>query len=83
MSDQPSPDPRVVQVAYDTRATPYRGYAVSASYLRAPHDQNALINIFKDGSIHRSFEYPAYRIYNIAAHFSEMVDNELDGGDDE
>jgi hypothetical protein len=27
------------------------------------------------------FLYPAYKIYNIAAHFEEIVDGELEGND--
>ena len=49
-----------------------------ASYLKAPDNQDAWIEIFKDGTRVKSFYYPAYRIYNIAAHFDEMVDNEIE-----
>lgn len=76
-------DFEIEKVAYDTSAEPDRGYAVRASYLKAPHAGDALIEILKDGAVHRSFTYPAYRIYNIAAHFGEIVDGEIeqhDGG---
>jgi hypothetical protein len=62
----------VESVAYDTAGNPDRGYTVRASYLK--NSQHALIEIFKDGKTVREFEYPAYRIYNIAAHFDEIVD---------
>ena len=71
-------DPVVAQVAYDTRERPYRGFAVKASYLAAPHDQDALIEYFRDGELWKSFRYPAYRIYNIAAHFTDNVDEHLE-----
>jgi hypothetical protein len=68
----------VDSVAYDTSSTPYRGYSVRASYLKAPNEQDAWIEVSKDGAVVRSFYYPAYRIYNITAHFSEIVDNEIE-----
>jgi hypothetical protein len=73
----------IESVAYDSRAQPDRGYAVRAQYLKKPNDGDALIEIFKDGAVIRSFKYPAYRIWNIAAHFSDIVDGEIekhDGG---
>ncbi len=78
-----STEDEVESVAYDSLDKPYRGYAIRASYLKKPNDRDALIEIFKDGAVIRSFKYPAYRIYNIAAHFSEIVDGEIekhDGG---
>jgi len=67
----------VEAVAYDSLDKPYRGFAVRASYLKKPNDGDALIEIFRQGSVWRSYRYPAYRIYNIAAHFMEMVDNTI------
>jgi len=67
----------VAQVAYDTKDTPYRGFHVRASYLKAPKDRDAWIEVFRQGSVWRSYYYPAYRIYNIAAHFSDMVDSQI------
>ena len=71
----------IEKVAFDSAEQPDRGYSVRASYLKAPDDQNALIEISKDGAVIRSFLYPAYRIYNIAAHFSEIVDGEIENHD--
>lgn len=68
-------------VAYDSREKPDRGYAVRACYLKEPNDGDALIEIFKDGEVLRSFRYPAYRIWNIAAHFSDIVDGEIEKND--
>ncbi len=39
---------------------------------------DALIEIQKDGKPYKEFEYPAYKIWNIAAHFSDIVDSELE-----
>lgn len=66
------------KVAFDTAATPDRGFHVRASYLTEKHKGDALIEIFRDGKPLRSFLFPAYKIYNIAAHFSEIVDGELE-----
>lgn len=71
-------DEEVEFVAYDSLDKPYRGYSVRASYLKKPNESDALIEIFKDGAFSRSFKYPAYRIYNIAAHFTDMVDREIE-----
>jgi hypothetical protein len=69
---------QVKSVAYDSLDKPYRGFAVRASYLKEPNDGDALIEIFRGGSVWRSYRYPAYRIYNIAAHFMEMVDHQIE-----
>lgn len=68
----------IEKVAYDTSERPDRGYHVRASYLKAPNDGNALIEIFRDGKVLREFLFPAYKIYNIVAHFSDIVDGELE-----
>ncbi len=54
-----------------------RGYTARARYLTEPRDQ-ALVEIFKDGTLVRSFHYPAYKVWNIAAHFSDIVDSEIE-----
>lgn len=71
-------DHQVDSVAYDTSDKPYRGYSVRASYLKSPNEQDAWIEVSKDGAVVNSFYYPAYRIYNITAHFEEMVDNHIE-----
>lgn len=63
-------------VGFESRA-PERGYTVKASYLKEPHKGDALIEIFKDGQPLRSFLFPAYKIWNIAAHFGDIVDGEI------
>ena len=69
------PAHEVEKLAYDTSERPYRGCHLRASYLKAPHEQNALIEFFHDGKCVKRFTYPAYRIYNLTAHFDEMADS--------
>jgi hypothetical protein len=56
-----------------------RGFAVKAFYLQEPNDGDALVEIFKDDQPYRRFLFPAYKIWNIAAHFSDIVDGEIAG----
>ncbi len=72
------PQHEIAVLAYDTKESPYKGFHVRASYLKAPKDRDAFIEIFRDGTLWRSYYYPAYRIYNIGAHFSDMVDEQLE-----
>lgn len=58
---------------------PYRGFTVKAFYLQAPNDGDALVEIHKDGKPYRRFLFPAYKIWNIAAHFTDIVDGEING----
>lgn len=69
--EKPEP-PDIESVAYDTKSKPLRGFSVRASYLK--NSQQALIEISKGDKVVKSFEYPAYRIWNIAAHFDEYID---------
>jgi hypothetical protein len=68
----------VESVAFE-RKTDYRGYSVKAFYLK--DSQDALVEITKGGKSHRSFLFPAYKIWNIAAHFEDIVDGEEAGHD--
>lgn len=56
---------------------PDRGYTAKAYYLKEPNNGDALIEIFKDGTLLRKFTFPAYKIWNIAAHFEDIVEGEL------
>lgn len=56
-----------------------RGYTVRASYLKAPHEADVMIEIFKDDEPLRRFLFPAYKVWNIAAHFRDIVDGEIAG----
>jgi hypothetical protein len=68
----------VDSVAFENLDKPDRGYAIRASYLAEPNDGDALIEIFKDGQPLREFLFPAYKIWNLAAHFSDIVDGEIE-----
>jgi hypothetical protein len=67
---------QVEKVAFESK-DPDRGYTCRASYLKDP-DDDALVEIFKDGAPVRSFLFPAYKVWNIAAHFSDIVDGEIE-----
>lgn len=66
----------VESVAFELPAD--RGYTARASYLKPPNSADALIEIFKDGAPLRDFLFPAYKIWNIAAHFRDIVDGEIE-----
>lgn len=66
------------KIAFESKA-PDRGYTLKASYLKDPNGGDALIEIFKDGKPLRAFLFPAYKIWNIAAHFGGIVDSEIAG----
>lgn len=66
------------KVIFDGPKEPYKGFTVKATNST---DGDALIEIFKDGQPYHSFLYPAYRVWNIAAHFKDIVDGELEGHD--
>lgn len=57
---------------------PDRGYVCRASYLKEPNAGDALIEILKDGEPLRFFLFPAYKVWNIAAHFTDIVDGEIE-----
>lgn len=67
------------KVAFQGPTLPYRGYTCSVSYLLPPNKEDALVRLFKDGTIVREFLFPAYKIYNIQAHFRDIVDSEIAG----
>jgi hypothetical protein len=70
----------IEKIAYEGPPQSDRGFTVRATYLKSPKG-NALIEIFRDGTLYREFLYPAYKIYNIAAHFRDIVDGELEDHD--
>jgi len=67
----------VEKIAFESKE-PDRGYTVKASYLASPKG-DALVEIFKDGEPLRWFLFPSYKVWNIAAHFSDIVDSEIAG----
>ena len=62
-----------------------RDFNVKAWYLEDTEELkgDALIEVRYKGDVIRKFIYPAYKIYNIAAHFSDIVDGELSKDDKE
>ena len=54
-----------------------REFTVAAFYLPDP-SQEAYIEIRRNGELYRTFNYPAYRIWNIYAHFSDIVNEILE-----
>lgn len=58
------------KVAFDHE---HRGYRFVATYLTEPKG-DALIEISKDGTVVRATLWPAYKIWNIAAHAHDIVD---------
>ena len=67
----------IEKVAFEGPKTPDRGYTMRVSYLKKPNNGNALVEVFKDGAAIRCFLFPAYKIYNLQAHFSDIVDGEI------
>lgn len=62
-----------------------RDFTVMAWYLEDTEASkgDALIEISYDRKLIRSFLFPAYKIWNIAAHFGDIVDGELSKDDKE
>ena len=65
----------IESVAFEGPNDTDRGYTCKASYLK--DSQDALIEIFNQNQKIREFLFPAYKIYNIQAHFSDIVDGEI------
>jgi len=70
----------IEKVAFESKEAD-RGFTVKVSYLKEPNNGDALVEIFRDAKPLRAFTFPAYKIWNIAAHFHDIVDGELDGTD--
>lgn len=68
----------VASLAFEGPKPPDRGYTIRASYLKEPHAADALIEVMKDGHLLRRFLFPAYKIYNLQAHFRDIVDGEIE-----
>jgi len=53
-----------------------RGYRIRAWYQEEKNPE-AIVQIDKDGETLRLFTFPAYKIWNLSAHFSDIVNGEL------
>jgi hypothetical protein len=69
-------DVRIDRLAFKTQVD--RGYQAKTFYLIEPQG-DALVEIYHDGKLLRLFLFPAYKIWNIAAHFKDIVDSEIAG----
>lgn len=60
-----------------------REFNAQAFYLEDTESSkgDALIEIRYQGNLIREFIFPAYKIWNISAHFSDIVDGELENND--
>jgi hypothetical protein len=61
---------------------PVRGYTVKVWYLEPLRDQRALVEIFLLGVPYRRFEVEALRVWNVAVHFEDIVDEIEQGATD-
>ena len=53
----------------------YKGFKIIALW---PTDHgDALVTITREGKLLREFTYPAYKVYNLQAHFTDIVEGEL------
>lgn len=74
-------DFKIEKVTIDSSEHPDRGFTFKISHLKDPHKADALVEIFKDKEEIRWFLFPSYKIYNIAAHFSDIVTGEINKND--
>ena len=57
-----------------------RGYKVTVWNLK-DNKGDAVVEITRGEELIREFLFPAYKVYNIAAHFSDIVDSEIQKND--
>ena len=56
----------------------YKNFTIKAFW---GDESDAEIIILKDNKKFREFSYPAYKIFNLAAHFEDIVEGELRNSD--
>ena len=56
----------------------YKGFKIRAFW---GDGRDARIEITRNGKEYKTFYYPGYKIFNLAAHFDEIVESELRGDD--
>lgn len=62
-------------------ATPaYEGHVITARKAADPGDADVVIE--RNGEVVRHFVYPAYKVRNLAAHYTEVIDGEIAAGTD-
>ena len=62
-----------------TKKENYKGFNIRAYW---GDESNARIEIIKDGKLYKEFSYPSYKIFNLQAHFEDIVDGELENSDE-
>lgn len=62
-----------------------RGFNIKAWYVEDTEDSkgDAVVQVRYNGELKRQIIWPAYKIWNIAAHSDDIVDGELSRTDDE
>lgn len=59
---------------------PIDGWTIRAHYTDDPGE--AMIEILRDGEVRKAYSYPAYKIWNLAAHADEIIASEIAGDQD-
>ena len=57
----------------------YKGFTAEAFW---GDDADARVVVTRDGQPFKEFTYPAYKIFNIAAHWQDIVEGELKDSDE-
>ena len=68
------------ELIYETK--PDRGFIFRAFDLLPQSKGYALIEVEREGKLIKSFEFPAYKVWNITAHASDIIDSELASNSD-
>ena len=76
MTTQSDGKPVIASIAFEGPIIPDRGYTIRVSYLKESKT-DALVEVMKDGVVIRWFLFPVYKIYNLQAHFRDIVDGEI------
>jgi hypothetical protein len=58
-----------------------RDFKIKVFYLKEPNNGDALVELYYGRKKVRKLLYPAYKIWNLSAHFSDIVDGELSQDD--
>jgi hypothetical protein len=68
------------KLAFETHVD--RGFQLKVYYLVGDQG-DALVELYYNNEMVREMMYPAYKIWNLAAHFKDIVDGELSASDSE
>lgn len=58
---------------------PHREHTIRAE---GSSDGDARVFIKRGGAVVREFLYPAYKVWNLAAHYDEIIDGEIERSDE-